>query len=175
MQVTKEKVVTIEYTMTDTEGQVVDSTDNAEPLAFIQGRGSLLAAIEAAVEGRQMGERVTLCLEPGQAYGERDEGLIKKVPRAHVNVPGALAIGLKLKRRDGSRIVPITVVGFDDETVTLDANHPLAGATLDVQLVIVEVRDALKEELESGRVQEMEAIYEKASRVDGVAVEFNPS
>ncbi|EGV52358.1 FKBP-type peptidyl-prolyl cis-trans isomerase [Candidatus Endoriftia persephone] len=171
MQVTKDKVVTIEYTMTDEEGTVVDTTDNGEPLSFIQGKESLLAAIEAAIEGRDVGEKLSIVLEPEQAYGHRDKSLIRKVPRSHVNVSGDLEVGLKLRGRNGSNVTPITVVEFDDETVTLDANNPLAGATLGVELVIVEVRDAIDEELKSGRVQDMEAIYEK-ERVDGVVVEF---
>ncbi len=74
---------------------------------------------------------------PEQAYGHRDKSLIRKVPRSHVNVSGDLEVGLKLRGRNGSNVTPITVVEFDDETVTLDANNPLAGATLGVELVIV--------------------------------------
>ena len=173
MQVTKDKVVTIEYTLTDDEGHVVDTTDHGDPLSFIQGKGSLLPAIEAAIEGKQVGHRLAITLEPDQAYGQRDENLISKVPRDHVNAPGELQIGLKLKRKNGSRIIPITVVAFDDESVTLDANNPLAGATLSIDLVVVEVRDAVDAELKSGKVQSMEELYEKEP-VDGVAVEFKP-
>lgn len=171
MQVTKDKVVTIEYTMTDDEGHVVDTTDNGDPLSFIQGRGNLFPSIEAAIEGHEMGERLSIVLRPEQAYGHRDESLIRKVPRDHVNAPGELEIGLKLRGRKGSNVMPIVVVAFDDETVTLDANSPLAGATLSVDMVVVEVREAIDAELKSGRVQDMEAIYEK-ERVDGVEVEF---
>ena len=64
MQVTKDKVVTLEYTMTDDEGDVVDTTDNGEPLSFIQGRASLLPAIEAAIEGKEVGHRLAITLEP---------------------------------------------------------------------------------------------------------------
>jgi FKBP-type peptidyl-prolyl cis-trans isomerase 2 len=67
--------------------------------------------------------------------------------------------------------MPVVVVAFDDETVTLDANNPLADVTLRVELVVVEVHEAIDAELKSGKVQDMEAIYEKG-RVDGVAVEF---
>ncbi|MBL3600515.1 MAG: peptidylprolyl isomerase [gamma proteobacterium endosymbiont of Lamellibrachia anaximandri] len=173
MQVTKDKVVTIEYTMTDDEKRVVDTTDNGDPLSFIQGRGSLLSAIETAIEGRNIGERLSLVLTPEQAYGYQDENLIKKVPRSHVKGTGELQIGLKLRGRKGSNVSPITVVGFDDETVTLDANNPLAGATLHVDLVIVEIRDAVDKELQSGKVQSMEELYEKEA-IDGVEVTFNP-
>lgn len=171
MHVTKDKVITIEYTMTDNEGHIIDTTDNGEPLSFIQGKGSLLPAIEAAVEGTQIGQQLTITLEPDQAYGQRDENLITKVPRDHVDTPGELEVGLKLKRRNVARIIPITVIAFDDESVTLDASNPLAGATVSIDLVVVEVRDAVDAELKSGKVQNMEELYEK-ERVDGMVVEF---
>ena len=101
------------------------------------------------------------------------ENLVKKVPRDHVNVPGELKVGLKLKGRKGSNVTPIVVVAFDNETVTLDANHPLVGATLNVDLVVVEVREAIDAELKSGRIQDMESIYEK-ERIDGVTVNITP-
>ncbi len=171
MQVAKDKVVTIEYTLTDVEGRVVDTTDNGEPLSFIQGRGNLFPAIEAAIAGHEMGARLSIVLESEQAYGHRNENLIRKVPRDHVNIQGKLEVGLRLQRRDGSKIAPITVVGFDDDSVTLDANNPLAGATLCVDLVIVEIRDAVEVELKSGKVQSMGELYEKES-IDGVVVDF---
>ncbi len=171
MQVTKDKVVILEYTMNDDEGHVIDTTDDGEPLSFIQGRGNLLPAIEAAIEGHEMGQRMTITLKPDQAYGERNENLISKVPRDHVKVPGELKIGLELSRQNGSRIMPITVVAFDDESVTLDANNPLAGTTLSIDLVVVEVRNAVDEELKSGKVQSMEERNGK-KRVDGTFVEF---
>ena len=173
MQVTTDKVVTIEYTMTDDEGRVVDTTDNGEALSFIQGKESLFPALEAAIEGQEMGGRLSVVLRPEQAYGHRDENLIRKVPKDHVNVPGKLEIGVKLRRMKGSNVTPITVVGIDEESVTLDANNPLAGATLHVDLVIVEVRDAIAEELKNGKVQGMDTIYERET-VDGVVVEFKP-
>jgi FKBP-type peptidyl-prolyl cis-trans isomerase SlyD len=172
MRVTKDKVVTIEYTMTANEGRVVDTTDNGEPLSFIQGRGQLLPAIEEAIDGCAVGHRLAITLTPEQAYGERDERLVRKVPRDHVDLPGELHVGVKLKRKNGSKIIPIIVVAFDEETVTLDANSPLAGIPLNIDLVIVEVRSAVDAELKSGNVQSMQELYEKQA-VDGVAVEFH--
>ena len=176
MQVTKDKVVTIEYTMKDNQGNLVDTTDNSEPLSFIQGRASLLPAIESAVEGLEMGKRITITLAPEQAYGHKDSSLITKVPRDHVDVPGELTVGLELKRKKGNRIIPITVVDFDDTSVTLDGNNPLAGTTLNVDLVIVEVRDAVEEELKSGKVQSVEELFkeEQERESGGVVVEFKP-
>ena len=172
MRVTKDKVVTIEYTMTGEEGRVIDTTDDGEAFSFIQGRGQLLPAIEQAVDGCEIGRRLVVTLTPEQAYGERDESLIRKVPRTQVNVPGELQVGVKLKRKNGNRITPITVVAFDENTVTLDANNPLAGISLSIDLVIVEVRNAVDAELKSGKVQSMQELYESQSQ-DGVVVDFH--
>ena len=154
MRVAKDKVVTIEYTMKDDRGNVVDTTDDGDPLSFIQGRESVFPAIEAAVEGHDTGARVSVVLEPPDAYGYRDESLVRKVSRDRVNFPGELKVGLRLKGRKRPEASPFTIVAFDDESVTLDGNNPLAGVTLEVDLVVVEVRDAIEAELEAGRVQE---------------------
>ncbi len=172
MYVFKDRVVTIEYTITDADGQVVDTTDNAESLAYIQGRATLFPALEAALEGHNLGEKMEVVLTPEQAYGERDESLVKTVPRDHVNVPGDIGIGLKLRNRQSEGGAPITIVDFNDEIVTLDANNPLAGATLTVNLVIVDVREAALEELETGQIQDMEEVYAKEQQGAGVKVDF---
>ena len=171
MRVTKDKVVTIEYTMTSGEGRVVDTTDNGEALSYIQGRGQLLPAIEAVIDGCETGHRLAISLTPEQGYGARDESLVMTVPRNRVSVPGELKVGVKLKRRNSSRINPIRVVAFDEKTVTLDANNPLAGISLDIDLVIVDVRSAVDAELKNGKVQSMQELYEKQAQ-DGVVVEF---
>ncbi|HEC16103.1 MAG TPA: peptidylprolyl isomerase [Sedimenticola sp.] len=173
MQVTKDKVVTLEYTTTDDEGRVVDTTDHAREFSFIQGRGAIFPALEEALEGRNMGERLKVTLTPEQAYGRRDESLVKKVPRSHIRIPGEIEVGVLLKSSKGNSRTPIKIIDFDEETVTLDANNPLAGLTLRVDLVITDVRDALPEELESGRVQDMEEIYGR-EQGGGVEVEFKP-
>jgi len=172
MHIFKDRVVTIEYTITDDGGQVVDTTDNAESLAFIQGRGTLFPALEEALDGRVLGEKMEVVLTPEQAYGVRDEALVKKVPRDHVNIPGDIGIGLKLRSRKSEGGAPITVVDFDDETVTLDANNPLAGATLTINLVIVDVREAAVEELETGRIQDAEEVFVEEQQGAGVKVDF---
>ena len=171
MQVSKDKVVTLEYTTRDEEGRVVDTTDNAKEFSFIQGRGAIFSALEEAIEGHNMGEQLKIALTPDQTYGHRDENLIKKVPRSHINIPGEIEVGILLKSSKGKSRTPITIVEFDDETVTLDANNPLAGVTLTVELAIIDVRDAIPEELESGKVQDMDEIYNREQN-NGVEVEF---
>ncbi|OOZ38670.1 peptidylprolyl isomerase [Solemya pervernicosa gill symbiont] len=161
MQISKDKVVTIEYTMTDEAGKMVDTTDNRDALSFIQGSGQLIPALEQALEGHSSGEQLQITLPPEQGYGERDERLVKEIPRSQFQVPGEIELGMLFQAQNGDHAVPVTVVKFDEETVTIDANPQLAGTTLSVDIVIVEVRDAIAEELESGEVQEINEIYQQ--------------
>ena len=169
MQVSKDKVVTVEYRMVDLQGELIDSSDDSEPLSFIQGGGSVFAAIEEQVEGGRMGDRITFTLEPGQAYGERDNELCRAIPRSQFLFEGDIQLGMTFSsRRENGQQGMVTVIKVDEEELTVDANHPLAGVQLNVDLVIVDVRDAVEDELATGVVQEMGDIYarEAGSKID---------
>lgn len=172
MQVTKDKVVTVEYRMVDLKGTLVDSSDDHESLSFIQGAGSVFPAIEEQVAGGRMGDRLTFTLEPEQAYGERNDELRRAIPREQFLFDGDVQPGMTFNRRneDGRKRM-VTVTEVDDKAVTVDANHPLAGVRLNVDLVIVDVRDAVEDELATGVVQEMGDIHarEAGSRIAGEA------
>ncbi len=171
MQISNDKVVTIEYTMTDPLGNLLDSSDNGDTVSFIQGRGAIFPALETALDGKLMGEHLQITLTPEQAYGATDERLIKVIPRDRFRMQGEIAVGSQFKtRRDDTEVV-VTVVKVDQENVVVDANPPLAGVTIQIKVVIVEVRDAIEEELASGQVQEMDEIYAKEQN-KGVAVEL---
>ena len=169
MQVSKDKVVTIEYRIVDQEGTLVDSSDDSEPLSFLQGSESVFAAIEEQVEGGRMGDRLTFTLEPGQAYGKRDNALRRAIPRSQFLFNGEMQPGMTFssRREDGQQRM-VTVIEVDEKEVTVDANHPLAGVHLNVDLVIVDVREAVEDELATGVVQEMSDIYarEAGSKID---------
>ena len=154
MQITKDRVVTIEYTTTDKDDQIIDTTDNIENHTFIFGRDRIFKKVEEAMEGRYKGAQLNLTLAPEQAYGTRNESLIKQVPRKQIRVPdGDLEVGFKLRGNDRDNSTPITVVAFDDDTVTLDANNPLAGLTVNIKVVIIDVREATEDELNTGIIQ----------------------
>ncbi|WP_260294768.1 FKBP-type peptidyl-prolyl cis-trans isomerase [Sedimenticola hydrogenitrophicus] len=164
MQISNDKVVTIEYTMTDQLGNLLDTSDNGETVSFIHGRGTVFPALEEALDGRSIGERLQLTLTPEQAYGATDERLVKVIPRDKFKLEGEIAVGRRFKTlRDDTEVV-VTVVKVDDESVVVDANPPLAGVTIQMDVVIVEVRDAIAEELASGQVQDMDEIYEKEQK-----------
>ena len=151
MQISKHKVVSMDYTLTDDQGTVIDTSKGREPLAYIQGIGNIIPGLEAALEGRTEGESVTVRVEPEQGYGERDETLLRVVPRNLFDVEEVQA-GMQFHAQSEEGTEVVTVVGVTDEEVTVDSNHPLAGVALNFDVTIVEVRDASEEELSHGHV-----------------------
>ena len=154
MQISKHKVVTIDYTLKDEQGSVIDSSAGGEPFSYIQGIGSVIPGLEQALEGRSPGESVTVSIPPEQAYGERDEALVQVVPRALFGEGQEIAPGMQFQAETESGTRIVTVVGVEEDRVTVDANHPLAGATLTFDVTVVDVREATPEELEHGHVHE---------------------
>lgn len=137
MPIKKGDKVRAHYTGTLEDGTVFDSSRERDPLEFVLGKGMLIAGFEAAVEGREPGETVTVTIPPAEGYGEVDPDLIFVVPRAQVPdfIPLEVGTPLQLSNEQGQMDVTIAEVGADE--VTLDANHPLAGKTLTFEIEIV--------------------------------------
>ena len=152
MQVSRNKVVSIDYTLKDDAGTVLDSSAGSEPLAYLHGVGGLIPGLESALEGRNTGDHLQVTVQPADGYGERDDELVKRVPRNQFAGAGDLELGMQFRvsKKQGGRIV--TVMAIEDETVTIDGNHALAGVTLNFDVTIRDIRDATAEELEHGHV-----------------------
>ena len=153
MQIAKHKVATIDYTLTDDSNQVIDSSDGGEPLSSIHGTGSIIPGLEQALVGKGPGDKLKVSIPPDQAYGERDDDLMQKVPKERFETPDEIEVGMQFHTDggDGSPQI-ITVVDVSDNEVTVDGNHPLAGMTLTFDVKVVDVRDATAEELDHGHV-----------------------
>ena len=151
MRIGKHSVVSIDYTLTDAEGAVIDSSKGQEPLAYIHGTGSIVVGLEEALEGKEKGATLKVSVPPAKGYGERDPKLAQKVPRTMFDVK-ELQPGMRFHAEadHGHQVVTITAV--EDDTVTVDANHPLAGATLHFEVTVVDVREATAQELSHGHV-----------------------
>ncbi len=154
MQIAKNAVVTIDYTLTDEAGEVVDTSQGREPLSYIQGTGSIIPGLESALEGKAAGDSLEVSIPPEQAYGPRQDALVVQVPRERFESADEVKPGMQFQTQTESGVQVITVVAVDGENVTVDANHPLAGATLNFAVSVVGVRDATAEELEHGHVHE---------------------
>ena len=151
MQISKDKVVTMEYTLTDPEGTTIDTSRGREPLAYIQGAGGIIPGLEAALEGRSSGEQLQVTIAPEDAYGDRDEQLLQVVPRDRFDVQD-VEVGMQFHAQSEQGTHVVTVISVTDEEVTVDANHPLAGVTLNFDVEVMDVREASEEELAHGHV-----------------------
>ena len=153
MLIGSEKVVLIHYTLTDDSGQVLDSSSGREPLAYLHGKGNIIPGLEKALEGKQAGDKVNVAVEPAEGYGERDERLVQNVPREAFENVDEVNPGMQFQAQNEqgqARIVTVTKVA--DDLITIDANHPLAGASLNFDVEVTEVREPTAEELEHGHV-----------------------
>lgn len=152
MNVSKNAVVTIAYTLTAPDGEVLDTSEGSEPLAYVHGTGSLVTGLESELEGKQKGHRFDVNVAAADGYGERDERLVHEVSRAKLPPGMELEVGTQLQAKgaDGNWIV--TVVELEGDRVTLDGNHPLAGMALHFVGEVRDVREATREELAHGHV-----------------------
>lgn len=130
----------VHYTGTLDDGTEFDSSREREPLEFTLGEGSLIPGFEKAVTGKEAGETVKVTIPAEDAYGEHLEELVIEVERGQVpaHITPEVGLMLQLTTEDGEMDVLITEV--NDEIITLDANHPLAGENLTFEIEILEVR-----------------------------------
>ncbi len=152
MQVAKNKVVGIDYKLTDKTGKIIDSSEDTGPLYFIHGTGSLIPGLENALAGKSAGEKLKVKIEPKDGYGERKEALCQTVPRAQFESDEGLEIGMQFEidTEQGEQVVSVTKI--EGDTVTVDGNHALAGIELHFDVTIKEVREASPTELAHGHV-----------------------
>jgi FKBP-type peptidyl-prolyl cis-trans isomerase SlyD len=153
MQISQHKVVTLEYSLTDDKGTLIDEAKGGESFAFIHGVGGIIPGLESALEGKAAGDSVSVTIKPEEGYGDRDEALVMAVPRTQFEGADDIVVGMQFHTptEDGGVRV-VTVVNVDDENVTVDANHPLAGVILNFDVNVLDVRDATQEELDHGHV-----------------------
>ena len=152
MKIAKDKVVSIEYTLRDDNGNILDSSDGREPLAYLHGNGNLILGLESQLEGKTANEALKVSVPPAEGYGEFDAAQIVNVPRDQFSGVNDLAVGMQFTASgpDGDRVVTVTKI--ENDTVTVDGNHPLAGQTLNFDVTIVDVREATSDELSHGHV-----------------------
>jgi len=144
-------VVSMHYKLTDDEGNVIDSSEGSDPLAYLHGAGNIIPGLEDALTGKVKGDSLTVRVEPAEGYGELVSELVQTVDKAAFQGVESIEVGMafQAETEDGG-MQQITVTGVDGDNITIDANHPLAGVTLNFDVEILEVRDATAEEIEHG-------------------------
>jgi len=152
-QIVKDRVVTLSYEVTDLDGNVLDAGE--EPLVYLHGGyGDLFEVLEQVLEGKSVGDTVTVKMQPDQAYGEYDADLV--LIEALEMLPQPLSVGMQIEGEpDGSpdEVVFYTVTDIADGKAVLDGNHPLAGQALLFTGTVTAVRPATPAEIEDGQVQ----------------------
>ena len=155
MQVAKDTVVTLDYNVTDPDGELVDA--GKEPLIYLHGgHDDIFPMIEEALQGKKVGETVVVKMQPDDAFGEYDADLIQVEPRK--TFPKELEVGMQFEglpesgEEDDAIIYRVTEIA--DDKVVLDGNHPLAGMALVFTCTVTSVRPASEEEIAHGHVHE---------------------
>nr|WP_299241863.1 peptidylprolyl isomerase [uncultured Halomonas sp.] len=151
MIIAPQHIVTLHYTLRDSDGSVLDdSYQRNAPLQYLHGHDNIVPGLERSLDGLANGALTTITLAPAQAYGIRDEALVQTVSRSAFEGVDELMPGKRFQAQgpDGPRIV--TVIAIDDDIVTVDTNHPLAGETLRYSVEILDVRKATRAELAKG-------------------------
>lgn len=146
------KVVKIDYTVKDEEGQLIDTSEGKDPLAYLHGAGNIIPGLEKALEGRSEGEEFAVQIQPDDAYGQRNEALIQVVERGVFQGVEQLDVGMVFNAQGPQGNIQVTIIAIEGDEVTIDGNHPLAGVQLQFEGVVREVREATAEEIEHGHV-----------------------
>lgn len=146
-------VVTFHYTLTNSDGEEIDSSAGREPLKYLHGAGNIVPGLEKELEGKTSGDKLKVEVQPEEGYGPLNPEFIQKVPRSAFEGVPEIKPGMQFQAEgpDG-QTQHITVKEVSDEEITVDGNHPLAGQVLNFDVTIGDVRAASEEEVAHGHV-----------------------
>jgi FKBP-type peptidyl-prolyl cis-trans isomerase SlyD len=152
MTITKGSVVLFDYTLTDDDKEMIDSSAEDGPLAYLHGEGQIVKGLERAMEGKNAGDTFRVTVEAAEGYGLPDPSKVVVVSADEIEGEEELEEGMQLEMdtEDGEQTVVITKI--EGNNVTIDGNHPLAGLRLNFDIKIREVRPATAEEVAHGHV-----------------------
>lgn len=151
MNVEDKLVVSIHYKLTDGSGNEIDSSSGGEPLAYLHGADNIVPGLERELAGKSVGDRVQVTVAPEDGYGPVQEELVQTLAREVFQGVDEIEAGMQFEAKspDGHSQV-VTVKAVSDDGVTVDANHPLAGVTLNFDVTVESIREATEEELTHG-------------------------
>ena len=132
--------VKVHYTGKLNDGTVFDSSENREPLEFVLGEGNMIQGFDAAVQGMELGSEKSVLIPSVEAYGDKREDMLVDIPIDQVpaDIKPEVGMDLSIQNQEGQPM-PVKVVNVDQEKITLDANHPLAGQDLTFEIKLVEI------------------------------------
>ncbi len=153
MSIEANKVVTLNYTLKDQQGNILDSTEDGNSFSYLSGKSQIIPTLEEEVSTMLIGAKKNIKIEAAKAYGEYDENATKQVKLSEFPKGAEVKVGNRyVANSPEGKQMPFTINKVDGENITIDFNHPLAGKNLEFAVELVDVRDATEEELNHGHV-----------------------
>lgn len=153
MQAKADTVVSIDYTLKGNDGEVIDTSEGREPLAYLHGHGNIIPGLEKALEGKSEGEELQVKVEPEEGYGPHRQELVQQVSMEAFAGIDEVEPGMKFNAESAQGPLVVKVTKVEGDQVTIDANHDLAGQELNFDVTVRDVREASSEELEQGQTE----------------------
>lgn len=152
MQIDKNSVVTLAYTLTDNDKKVIDKSDDGS-FCYLHGASNIIPGLENALTGKAAGDELTVTVQPEDGYGERNDEHMQEVGRDMFPADQELEEGMQFSAEgpDGQSLM-LSITKIDGDKITVDGNHPLAGVVLNFDVKIMDIRTATSEELDHGHV-----------------------
>ncbi len=151
MAIGADKVVTLNYKLTDDQGNVIQITNDNEPFVYLSGNNQILPKLEEEINGMLIGGKKSIGLSSSDAYGDYDEKAVQQVKKQEFPEGANLEEGMEyMAQTPDGKPIPFVIKEVKDDDITIDFNHPLAGKNLNFDVELVDVRDATAQELEHG-------------------------
>jgi FKBP-type peptidyl-prolyl cis-trans isomerase SlyD len=152
MIIERDRVVRFHYTLSELDGEKLESSADGESMVMLYGHGGVIPGVEQALAGHSAGDRFSVTVPPEQAYGRRIEGRVRRVPKKLVPNAKRIKAGDRTVLNSNQGQYDVTVVKVGRTVVDVDSNHPLAGLSLVFDIEVLEVREAQAEEITHGHV-----------------------
>lgn len=145
-------VVSIHYRLTNSAGEELDASSADQPMTYLHGFQNIIPGLENELAGKSAGDKLDVTVQPEDGYGPRRAELQQEVPRDAFPEPEKVVPGMRFTAESDQGVMSVVIAAVNDETVTVDANHPLAGEVLHFSVSVEAVREATAEEISHGHV-----------------------
>ena len=152
MQVADNMAVSIHYTLTNDDGEVLDSSIGDEALVYLHGGGNIISGLEKALHGKVTGDKFNVRIDAEDAYGEFMDEMVQVISREMFEGIDNIEVGMQFHADVSSGTGVVTVVNIEGDDITIDGNHPLAGLALTFDVEVIDVRAASQEEMAHGHI-----------------------
>ena len=150
MNISNNCVASFHYTLTDSTGKVLDSSEGQEPLSYLHGAGNIIPGLEKALVGKAVGDKLNVSVAAAEAYGERDDAMVQQLDSSMFSGIEQIEVGMEFHAETEHGLQVVTVTGVEGNQVTIDGNHPLAGVDLNFDVEVTDVREATEDEIAHG-------------------------